>query len=340
MTKCSRFVSLVSPVFLAAALATQGASAQVLAEFDPLGPQGSSAGVFATAIAPGLTISDLTQTGFTGWGNTNRWPVGQLAIASPTVDLTRYVSFSVDAASAVTYTSLTYSRFSYLGDGNRAAALRSSVDAFATDLAVVTGLIPDGMQQIDFDLTGVAPTVGPVEFRLYFYDAPVAGMDWVDLLSTAAGGSGLVLSGSVSDDVGMNYCVGNPNSTGVVAEIDGSGTTNVADNDLTLGADGLPAFSFSFFIVSNTQGFIQNPAGSQGNLCLGGAVGRYVGPGQVQQAGLNGRIELPLDLTMVPQPLGFVSVMAGDVWNFQAWYRDSINGMPTSNFTNGLTVSF
>ncbi|QDV08463.1 hypothetical protein Poly30_40100 [Planctomycetes bacterium Poly30] len=316
------------------------ASAQVLVQFDPVGTQGSGNPLFPAIVAPQVTPTELVQTGFGGWGNTDVWPVGQIGMASPTIDLTQYLSFSVEAPAEMTFTSLTYSRRSYVSDGNRAAAVRTSLDNFMTDAAVVLGISEQGDQQIDFDLSGLAPTLGLVEFRVYFYDAPIAGADWVDLLSTNAGGTGLILNGTVSDAVGANYCMANPNSTGSVATIDGAGSTAVADNDLTLGASDLPPFAFAFFITSRAQGFIMNPAGSQGNLCVGGAVGRYVGPGQIKQAGLGGRIELPLDLTLVPQPNGFVSVVAGDTWNFQAWYRDAVGGSATSNFTDGLQVNF
>ena len=340
MTPLARLLSPASLFCLFAVAHVSEANAQTLVEYDPVGGQGSAQGVFPTTTDPLITASELTQMGFGGWGNTNVWPVGQLGSASPTLDPGQYVTFTIDAPAPVTYTSLSYSRQSYLMDGNRAASVRTSVDNFASDAAVLLGIDPNGAAQLDFDLTGLAPTMGPVEFRIYFYDAPIMGADWVDLVSTAAGGTGLVLTGDVFDDVGTNYCTSNPNSTGLAANIDGTGTNVVADNDLTIGANNLPNNAFGFFLTSQAQGFVANPAGSSGNLCLGGAIGRYVGPGQIQQAGSNGRIELALDLTMIPQPNGFVSVMAGETWNYQAWYRDAVSGMATSNFTDGLQVDF
>ena len=53
-----------------------------------------------------------------------------------------------------------------------------------------------------------------------------------------------------------------------------------------------------------------------------------------------GAISLTLDLTMQPQPLGFVSVMPGEQWSFQLWHRDTVAGMPTSNFTDGYEITF
>jgi len=140
--------------------------------------------------------------------------------------------------------------------------------------------------------------------------------------------------------IGTNYCTANANSTGATAVMAASGSTSVGNNDLVLEASDLPTSSFAFFLTSQSQGLVLNPGGSEGNLCLGGAIGRYVGPGQIQQAGATGEVSLALDLTQTPQPNGFVSVSAGETWNFQAWYRDTSPSGATSNFTDGLEVDF
>ncbi|MEM8709717.1 MAG: hypothetical protein AAGG01_02095 [Planctomycetota bacterium] len=140
--------------------------------------------------------------------------------------------------------------------------------------------------------------------------------------------------------IGMPYCTAAPNSTGVPAVISATGSDDVADNDVLLMAESLPANAFGFFITSQTQGFVMMPGGSSGNLCLGGEVGRYVGSGQIQNSGPGGAFSLQIDLTMVPQPMGPVAAVAGDTWNFQTWYRDSSPAGPTSNFTNGLQIDF
>ncbi|MFT7074394.1 MAG: hypothetical protein ACJA0P_000393 [Planctomycetota bacterium] len=141
--------------------------------------------------------------------------------------------------------------------------------------------------------------------------------------------------------IGTNYCVANPTSLGTPAMMSASGSPSIAANDLTLMGSGLPQNSFSFFITSLTPALVMNPGGSSGNLCLSGNVGRYVGPGEIQQAGASGTISLAIDLTRIPQPNGFVPVVAGETWNFQAWFRDTdSSGSPTSNFTDGLAVSF
>jgi hypothetical protein len=43
---------------------------------------------------------------------------------------------------------------------------------------------------------------------------------------------------------------------------------------------------------------------------------------------------------MVPTPTGTTSVMAGETRYFQAWHRDAIIGIATSNFSDGVRVVF
>ncbi len=105
-------------------------------------------------------------------------------------------------------------------------------------------------------------------------------------------------------------------------------------------ADSLPAQAFGYFLTSATQGNVANPAGSQGVLCLGGAIGRFVGPGQILNSGASSQFRLRHDLTNHPTPSGLIQVQAGETWNFQAWYRDVVGGGATSNFSDGLSLTF
>jgi hypothetical protein len=141
--------------------------------------------------------------------------------------------------------------------------------------------------------------------------------------------------------VGTNYCSpGVANSTGNPGEISGAGSLVVANNNLTLQASSLPNNAFGYFLTSQTQGLVPQPGGSLGVLCLGGNIGRYTGPGQIQNSGATGSFDLLLDLTQTPTPTGFVSVAAGETWNYQAWHRDSVGGSAVSNFTDGLSATF
>jgi len=155
---------------------------------------------------------------------------------------------------------------------------------------------------------------------------------YYDAYSLTAGIAGLAL--------GTNYCNTNPNSTGNSGRIDAFGSPIASANNVTLTATSLPNNAFLFFLCSTTQAQINNPGGSQGNLCLGGAIGRYVGAGQIQNTGATGSASLALNLTNTPQPTGSVSIAAGQTWNFQAWHRDVVGGGAVSNFTDATTVLF
>ncbi len=138
--------------------------------------------------------------------------------------------------------------------------------------------------------------------------------------------------------IGTNYCgPANLNSTGIPGSISAWGSTGAAANNVRLDVVSLPLNQFGMFITSQTQGFVPFPGGSQGNLCLGGAIGRY--SKNLVNTGSSGQVSLQLDLTNTPTPSGPTSIQSGQTWNFQLWYRDK-NPNTTSNFSDGLSVIF
>ena len=141
--------------------------------------------------------------------------------------------------------------------------------------------------------------------------------------------------------IGTNYCMANPNSTGLTGSISATGSTSVSENMVTLRAGGLPANFLSIFITGQTQGFMANPGSSEGNLCLDGDIGRYSRPGEILSTGMAGSISLDIDLADTPTSMGVTSVLAGETWNFQAWHRDgTAGGNPTTNLTDGISINF
>lgn len=140
--------------------------------------------------------------------------------------------------------------------------------------------------------------------------------------------------------LGAPYCSPVANSTQRTSGIAALGSALVATNDVTLLAYDLPNQAFGFFLASRTQGAVNQPGGSQGVLCLSGAIGRYVGPGQIRNSGTRGLFSLALDLAATPTPTGLVSIASGETWNFQAWHRDNVSGAATSNFTGAVAVQF
>jgi len=199
---------------------------------------------------------------------------------------------------------------------------------------------PDPLQAVGGDFSaGFVLGVTHAEHRV----TVLAGVDVVINFTVATqfdsmNGLQITLDGPAT--LGTNYCTGNPNSTGVVAAMSATGSASVAANNVVLRASSMPNNSFGFFLTSLTQGATPNPGGSQGVLCIGSSIGRYVGPGQIQNSGLSGAISLAINLTQHPTPIGFVSVAPGQTWNFTSWFRDVVGGNATSNFANGLTINF
>lgn len=165
------------------------------------------------------------------------------------------------------------------------------------------------------------------EFRFYRRAlSDIEVMDWA-----ACGGT----------TIGTSYCAASVNSTGLAGVMSVLGSESVSANSVTLMGSEIPRNSFSLFLTSRQTGLVANPGGSQGSLCLGGGIGRYVGAGQIQQAGIEGVVSLDIDLNLTPDPqLGLIAVLPGETWHYQAWYRDGIGGLPTSNFTDAVTVVY
>ncbi len=135
-----------------------------------------------------------------------------------------------------------------------------------------------------------------------------------------------------------NYCSANANSTGTSTSISAT-NIDLVGRTMDLDAVNMPTNAFGFFITSTTQAFVPNAGGSAGNLCVGGDIGRGVGAG-ILTTGSTGSFGTLVDLDVIPTPFGTTSVMAGETRNFQAWHRDALAGVPTSNFSDGVAVSF
>jgi len=142
------------------------------------------------------------------------------------------------------------------------------------------------------------------------------------------------------DSVGSPICAPAPaNSTGLGGFLLVAGRPERNLDNLSLFAELLPPNTFVLFLASQTAGFTPNPGGSEGNLCIGGAIGRYNAPGQLRRSRADGVAYLQIDLDEVPQPSTLVSAAAGETWRFQAWYRDVVGGLNTSNFTSAVAVT-
>ncbi len=143
----------------------------------------------------------------------------------------------------------------------------------------------------------------------------------------------------IRPSLGGEICAGVTNSTGLGADLRLTGSDVAAANALTLQIESLPMNSMGYAIHSEGTGVVQNPGGSQGNLCIAGAtIGRFAT--QVQSSGVTGTVTFTPDLTMLPTPVGSEPALAGETRYFQYWYRDSVGGAPTSNFSSAEGVTF
>ncbi|MEO1696323.1 MAG: hypothetical protein AAFU73_03440 [Planctomycetota bacterium] len=232
--------------------------------------------------------------------------------------------------------------------------INAAVRASEPDRVIVGGgLVNSPIRRVHvFDESGATP--GSFDLNYVFratepfvFDFGLSGALENDYLFVGAPASTVVGSGSDRfyqydlrcDPIQSRVSCFQPadNSSDATGRMDVFGSTSVAANDVTLEASLLPPKTFGIFVTSTTEGFSAMPGGSQGNLCLAGAIGRYIAPGQVVSSGSAGRFTLTVDSTQTPTPLSFIAVAPGEVPFFQAWHRDFSPGN-TSNFTDAVEV--
>lgn len=241
---------------------------------------------------------------------------------------------------------------------------------FGHDVAAVgdvdangTGDLAIGAPSVSIPATGagvvfvVEPSSGSTLYRLegvtvgdrfgWSTDAvgDVDGDGYIDLaVGAPTAGDGVQSSGSarlVGREFvrGTPFCLGQLNSTGARASmvaVSASGF-QVAANDTSFDANGLPPFANGYFLVSAETTITPAAGGSAGTLCLGGTeIGRYAS--QVQNSGAAGQIVFAIDLDAIPTPSGPIAAQPGDTLFFQLWYRDSSGGAGTSNFSDAVRV--
>ncbi len=125
----------------------------------------------------------------------------------------------------------------------------------------------------------------------------------------------------------------------MLAQASASGSPYIHLNQFHMHAADLPSNVFAFLLVGTQPGFVPNPAGSMGNLCVGGAIGRFWSA--LQSSGSTGTVNHQIDLNSIPHPAGTpFPVQAGQTLHFQWWHRDTVNGSPASNFSKGLQATF
>jgi subtilisin family serine protease len=137
------------------------------------------------------------------------------------------------------------------------------------------------------------------------------------------------------DPLATRYCApAISNSTGTWAVVTCNGSPVAQDNQLSLTVSRLPTKQPGYFLGSMSQGLVFAPPGTEGALCLGGPISRFVA--QLKSSGSTGSFVVTIDLSAVPL---HGAVQAGQSWNFQCWYRD-MNPNATSNFSDAVTILF
>ena len=167
---------------------TFNTNAQLVSQYDPIGSSPTSTPISPINVAPGYAASVLTQTGYLGYTNTNVWPLGLIS-NSATIVTSQYVQFTLTVPSGTAMNRVEYTKQSYFGTAATAAAIRSSLDGFAANIATIP-VNPAGDQNLVFDISSLSGISGAITFRIYFWGAP-SESDFCDLKSTAAGGTGL-----------------------------------------------------------------------------------------------------------------------------------------------------
>jgi hypothetical protein len=131
--------------------------------------------------------------------------------------------------------------------------------------------------------------------------------------------------------VALPYCVGEPNSAGSGASMQGTGSTSIIANDFVLNATGCPSSKPGLFFFGPNQ--VQTPFGD-GTRCVGGSLTRLA----VVTTDAGGSASQALDYGNLPAG---AQISAGSSWNFQFWYRDPAGpGGSGFNVSNGLEVLF
>ncbi len=155
---------------------------------------------------------------------------------------------------------------------------------------------------------------------------------------------------------GVPFCSpGNTNSTGQGAELTGDWITGLGISgglaDVHLEVTGGPPGQLGYFLVG-TEAQAGIPI-SNGQFCLVGSGGifyRYnvAGTSMNSIGGFDASGTLVNSVGTsatgtgfdIPSTITSFAIMAGDTWHFQCWYRDTLAGVGSSNFSSALSVTF
>jgi hypothetical protein len=121
------------------------------------------------------------------------------------------------------------------------------------------------------------------------------------------------------------------NSDGTAGSIALSGSTSLLANDMVLTGTGFPANKTCLFLYGTTRLWTPVTFGN-GLRWVGGSIQRL----PVFTTDASGQVNFNADFTTAP----LNSLNAGDVRNFQLWYRDPLAGGAAYNASDALEITF
>ncbi len=149
-------------------------------------------------------------------------------------------------------------------------------------------------------------------------------------------------------------------SGGYPADLVALGTHHVSANSFSLKVSQLPRTGTTAYLLNaflspqQSLSVASNPSlggvAASGNVCIAGDIfGRHLFGNDIY-IGAGGSFEVAVDLTDVPSPRNGIrlptpahdstSVLAGETWYWQCWFRDAQEGAGHSNFSNAISVTF
>lgn len=135
------------------------------------------------------------------------------------------------------------------------------------------------------------------------------------------------------------YGTPNLNSAGTRTRLRIFGSTSISANSMTYRVTDGPRDAFGLIFYAPRQVSF-SPMGSSGIVFAGGTLVRAGGTVLTSAGTTNnpatGGTDLPIDLT---RPV-FAPIVPGSIWNFQFFHRDSVGGMDTTNYSNGVNIFF
>ena len=157
-----------------------------------------------------------------------------------------------------------------------------------------------------------------------------------------------------AQSLGTPFCSPTNNSTGAAATLTGAVGNGVGSNLHLEVTHGVPG-EVGYFLAGNEA--TVGVALSNGVLCLTGtataalfrynvagggsnSVGLFDGAGVLQNLVGSSTIGTGFDVPGTIPGSVPITIMSGDTWHFQLWHRDTPAALGTSNFSNGLSVTF